>query len=247
MVAAGISNEYFGTCSWVKQTPGAQCSKEQGMDDDRIAVLIADDSAPFRQGLRAMLGTTSDMVVVGEATTGAQAIAMAYDLQPDVILMDLQMPDGHGLDATQRILHTSPHIRIVVLTMFDDDDSVFAALQTGARGYLLKGALKAEMLRAIRGANNGEAIFGPAIAQRLMQYFGQGVPANRAQDVFPELTEREREILALLAQRLTNQEIAERLVLSTKTVRNHVSNIFSKLQVADRTHAIMRARDAGLR
>jgi DNA-binding NarL/FixJ family response regulator len=166
-------------------------------------------------------------------------------LQPDVILMDLQMPDGNGLEATRRILHTSPHIRIVVLTMFDDDDSVFAALQAGARGYLLKGALKAEVLRAIRGAHNGEAIFGPAVAQRLMHYFVTGRP-SMANDAFPELTEREREILALVAQRLTNQEIADRLVLSTKTVRNHVSNIFTKLQVADRTQAIMRARDAGL-
>lgn len=217
------------------------------MEDDRIQVLIADDSAPFRQGLRAMLRTTPDMLVVGEATTGAQAIALAEELQPDVILMDLQMPEGNGLDATRRIVHTSPHIRVVVLTMFDDDDSVFAALQAGARGYLLKGALKAEVLRAIRAAGNGEAIFGPSIAQRLMQHFTQHVPGGRPRDLFPELTEREREILALMAQRLTNQEIAERLVLSGKTIRNHVSNIFSKLQVADRAEAIMRARDAGLR
>jgi DNA-binding NarL/FixJ family response regulator len=163
--------------------------------------------------------------------------------------MDLQMPDGNGLQATRRILHTSPHIRVVVLSMFEDDDSVFAALQAGARGYVLKGALKGELLRAIRGASNGEAIFGPAIAQRLVHYFNQRVPAalsSLPRDAFPELTEREREILGLLAQRLTNQEIADRLVLSAKTVRNHVSNIFTKLQVADRTQAIMRARDAGL-
>jgi DNA-binding NarL/FixJ family response regulator len=216
------------------------------MEDDRIHILIADDSAPFRQGLRAMLRTTPDLMLVGEATTGAQAIALAEQLQPDVVLMDLQMPDGNGMEATRRILHTSPHIRVVVLTMFDDDSSVFAALQAGARGYLLKGALKAEVLRSIRGVHNGEAIFGPAIAQRLMQYFATARP-NVPSLVFPELTEREREILALMAQRLTNQEIAERLVLSAKTVRNHVSNIFTKLQVADRTQAIMRARDAGLR
>ena len=219
------------------------------MEDDRIHLLIVDDSAPFRQGLRAMLRTAPDIAVIGEATTGAEAIDMADTLQPDVILMDLQMPDGNGLLATRRILHTSPHIRIVVLSMFEDDDSVFAALQAGARGYVLKGALKGELLRAIRGANNGEAIFGPAIAQRLVHYFAQRVPVTLSslpRDAFPELTEREREILGLLAQRLTNQEIADRLVLSTKTVRNHVSNIFTKLQVADRTQAIMRARDAGL-
>jgi RNA polymerase sigma factor (sigma-70 family) len=215
------------------------------MDEDRIEILIADDSAPFRQGLRAMLRTAPDLNIVGEATSGAEAIAMADTLQPDLILMDLQMPDGNGLEATRRILHTSPHIRIVVLTMFDDDESVFAALQAGARGYLLKGALKAEMLRAIRGASNGEAIFGPAIAQRLMHYFSSS-RLSLSDVAFPELTEREREILVLVAQRLTNQEIAQRLILSTKTVRNHVSNIFTKLQVADRTEAIMRARDAGL-
>lgn len=217
------------------------------MEDDRIQVLIADDNTPFRQGLRAMLRTTPDMHVVGEATTGMEAIAMAEALQPDVILMDLQMPEGNGMDATRRIVHTSPHIRVVVLTMFDDDDSVFAALQAGARGYLLKGSLKAEVLRAIRAASNGEAIFGPSIAQRLMQHFTRHTSGGHSRDLFPELTEREREILALMAQRLTNQEIAERLVLSGKTIRNHVSNIFSKLQVADRAEAIMRARDAGLR
>lgn len=216
------------------------------MDDDRIAVLIADDSAPFRAGLRAMLRTAPDVAVVGEATSGAEAITLADDLQPDVILMDVQMSEGNGLEATRRILRTSPHIRIVMLTMFDDDDTVFAALQAGARGYVLKGALKAEVLRAVRGANNGEAIFGPAVAQRLMSHFATvrpGLPTG----AFPELTDREREILRLMAQRLTNQEIAERLVLSEKTVRNNVSSIFAKLQVADRAEAIMRARDAGLR
>lgn len=149
------------------------------MEEERTHVLIADDSGPFRHGLRAMLRTTPDMAVVGEVTSGTEAIALADRLQPDVILMDLQMPDGNGLDATRRILHTSPHIRIVVLTMFDDDDSVFAALQAGARGYLLKGALKGEVLRAIRGVSNGEAIFGPAIAQRLMQYFAQRASKKR--------------------------------------------------------------------
>jgi DNA-binding NarL/FixJ family response regulator len=214
-------------------------------DDERIQILIVDDSEPFREGLRTMLRTAPDIFLAGEAANGVEAVTLAGSLQPDVILMDLQMPGINGLEATRRILHTSPHIRIVVLTMFDDDDSVFAALQAGARGYLLKGALKAEVLRAIRGVHHGEAIFGPAVAQRLMHYFATARP-SLPPSIFPELTEREHEILALVAQRLTNQEIAERLVLSAKTVRNHVSNIFAKLHVANRAEAIIRARDAGL-
>jgi DNA-binding NarL/FixJ family response regulator len=211
---------------------------------ERITVLIADDHAHFRDGLRALLSSAPDIEVVGEAASGDEAVSHAARLQPDVILMDVQMPGINGIDATRRILHTSPHISVVVLTMFEDDDSVFAALRAGARGYLLKGALKAEILRAIRGAASGEAIFGPAIARRLMQYFAAPRPTPR--DLFPELTEREREILELIAQHRTNPEIAERLYLSQKTVRNNVSNIFAKLQVADRAEAIIRAREAGL-
>jgi DNA-binding NarL/FixJ family response regulator len=213
-----------------------------------IRVLIADDHAPFRTGLRALLQATPDMEVVGEATTGQETIARAAALQPDVILMDLHMPGVGGIAATRQILHTSPHIAVLVVTMFEGDDSVFAALQAGARGYLLKGAPKAELLRAIRGVSGGEAIFGPAIAKRLMQFFAgltPGVPGAPAA-TFPELTEREREVLTLLAQHQTNGEIAQRLRVSPKTVRNHVSNIFSKLQVADRAQAIIRAREAGL-
>ncbi len=214
---------------------------------DRISVLIADDHAPFRDGLRALLRSEADIETVGEAATGREVIAQAATLQPDVILMDLHMPEGNGIDASRTILASSPHISILVLTMFEDDDSVFAALQAGARGYLLKGALKAEILRAIRGVYQGEAIFGPTIAKRLMSYFATLKPAASAPSIqpFPELTEREQEILALIAQHLANTEIAERLVLSPKTVRNHVSNIFSKLQVATRAQAIMRARQAG--
>lgn len=214
---------------------------------DRIRVLVADDHAPFRDGLRALLRSEADIEMIGEAASGREAITQAADLQPDVILMDLHMPEGNGIEATRTILATSPHISILVLTMFEDDDSVFAALQVGARGYLLKGALKAEILRAIHGISQGEAIFGPAIAKRLTSYFATLKPAVPAQPLqsFPELTEREQEILALIAQHLTNLEIAERLVLSPKTVRNHVSNIFSKLQVATRAQAIMRAREAG--
>ena len=208
-------------------------------------VLIADDHRHFRDGLRALLLSAPDLELVGEAEDGAQTISLATQLQPDVIMMDLQMPGVGGIDATRRILHSSPHISVLVLSMFDDDDSIFAALQAGARGYLLKGALKAEILRAIRAVSSGEAIFGPVIAKRLINYFATPRPSAPA-DAFPQLTEREKEILALLAQHQTNPEIARRLQLSAKTIRNHVSNVFTKLQVADRAEAIIRAREGGL-
>jgi len=214
------------------------------MNVESIRVLIADDHPHFRDGLRALLLSAPGVEVLDEAGDGEEAISLANRLQPDVILMDLNMPGTGGIEATRRILRTSPHISILVISMFDDDDSVFAALQAGARGYLLKGALKAEILRSIRAVASGEAIFGPAIAKRLMQYFAAPRPASA--EAFPELTEREHEILILLAAHQTNPEIASRLHLSQKTVRNHVSNIFTKLQVADRAQAIIRARDAGL-
>ena len=209
-----------------------------------IHVLIADDYPPFRVGLRALLRAVAGLEVIGEAGSGDEAIAQAEAHQPDVILMDLNMPGLNGIEATRRILASSPHIGILVLTMFEDDDSVWAAMQAGARGYLLKGALKAEIVRAINGVASGEAIFGPSVARRLTQFFTQ--PRGAAKEVFPELTDREREILALIAEHRTNREIADRLVLSQKTVSNHISNIFSKLQIADRAEAIERARDAGL-
>jgi DNA-binding NarL/FixJ family response regulator len=212
---------------------------------DPIRILVADDHDRFREGVRAMLRHAAEVELVGEATTGDEAIAAANALQPDVVLMDLRMPGVNGIEATRRILETSPHMRVLVLTMYEDDDSVFTALRAGARGYLLKGADKEEILRAIRAVSSGEAIFGPAIAQRLMRYFALPRPAMAA-IAFPELTEREREILAHIAQGWSNQEIATSLVVSLKTVRNHVSNIFSKLQVADRTQAILQARKAGL-
>ena len=210
-----------------------------------IRILIADDHRHFRDGLRALLLSADDVEVVGEASSGEEVIPLAARLQPDVILMDLQMPGTNGIEATRRILFTSPHISILVISMFEDDDSVFAALQAGARGYLLKGALKAEILRAIRSVASGEAIFGPAIARRLTNYFAAPRPPAPPQ-AFPELTEREQEILTLVEQHRTNPEIAARLGLSPKTIRNHVSNIFDKLQVADRAEAIMRAREAGM-
>jgi DNA-binding NarL/FixJ family response regulator len=212
---------------------------------ESIRVLIADDHPVYRDGLRTMLGSLPDAEVVGEAASGEEAIATALSVQPDVVLMDLQMPGINGIEATRRILDASPHIGVLVLTMFEDDDSVFAAMRAGARGYLLKGADQHEILRAIRSIANGEAIFAPSIAQRLISFFANPNPPVPPQS-FPELTEREREILALIAQGHSNTEIADRLNLSQKTVRNHVSNIFSKLQVADRAQAIVRAREAGL-
>ena len=214
------------------------------MNTEPIRVLIVDDHAPFRAGLRALLTSMPDMEVAGEAENGEDAIRAAAKLQPDVILMDIQMPDTNGIEATRLIYQSSPHIGVIVLTMFEDDDSVFAAMRAGARGYLLKGADQAEILRALHSVASGEAMFGPAIARRLINFFAQ--LNSKPPHPFPELTEREREILNLLARGRSNAEIAGALVISQKTVRNHVSNIFNKLQVADRAQAIIRARDAGL-
>ncbi|HEV2107921.1 MAG TPA: response regulator transcription factor [Thermomicrobiales bacterium] len=209
-----------------------------------IRILIADDHTLFRDGLRALLGSVADTEVVGEAATGEETIAQAATLSPHVVLMDIQMPGMNGIEATWRILQMNPAARVVVLTMFEDDDSVFAAMRAGARGYVLKGADQGEMLRAIRAVASGEALFGPAIADRLLAFFA-GKPSTTPVP-FPDLTNREREILHLIAGGHGNADIADRLFLSPKTIRNHVSNIFSKLQVADRAQAIVRAREAGL-
>jgi DNA-binding NarL/FixJ family response regulator len=210
-----------------------------------LRVLIADDHPIFRNGIRALLASVPDFEIAGEAATGEEAITEAAALQPDVVLMDLQMPGIGGVEATRQILFASPHIRVLIVTMFEDDYSVFTAMRAGARGYIVKGASSSDMLRAIRAVASGEAIFSPAIAVRLMHFFSAPRPAIPAQ-TFPELTDREREILDLIAQGASNAEIANKLVLSPKTVRNHVSNIFSKLQVADRAQAIIRGREAGL-
>ena len=210
-----------------------------------IHILIADDHALFREGLGALFLSVPDTEVVGEAATGEEAIAKATGLQPDVVLMDIQMPGINGIEATRRIVRDSPHIGVIVVTMFEDDDSVFAAMRAGARGYVLKGADQDEILKVIRAVASGEAHFGPKIARRLMSYFSALRPAALS-EVFPELTAREREILDLIAAGKNNQEITRELYLSPKTVRNHISNIFTKLQVADRAQAIIRAREAGL-
>jgi DNA-binding NarL/FixJ family response regulator len=210
-----------------------------------LHVLIADDHPLFRHGIAALLQALPEFEVVGEATSGEEVVALAEQLQPDVILMDIHMPGFNGIAATRLILHTSPHIRILMVTMSEDDASVFTAMRAGARGYVLKDAQKDDMLRAIRAVGRGEAIFSPAVATRLIDFFAAPRPAVPPQ-AFPDLTDRERAILNLIAQGHNNPEIAARLVLSPSTVRNYVSNIFSKLQVVDRAQAIVRAREAGL-
>jgi len=209
---------------------------------DPLRILVVDDHPLFRKGVAALIGVQADMEVVGAADGMEVAVDLALSLQPDVVLMDLQLPDGSGIQATRTIVETSPAIRVLIVTMFEDDDSVFAALRAGARGYVLKGTDEEDLLRAIRSVAVGEAIFSPTIASRVLTYFGRPAPVP----LFPVLTEREREILTLIAKGKNNQTIARDLFLAPKTVANHVSNIFAKLQVADRSEAIIRARDAGL-
>jgi DNA-binding NarL/FixJ family response regulator len=212
---------------------------------ESIKVLIVDDHSLFRDGLRAMIQVSPEIMLIGEAGSGEEAIKLAIELQPDVILMDIQMPGINGIEATRQIVKMSPHIAILVVTMLEDDSSVFASMRAGARGYLLKGAKHTDLLRAIKVVTDGEAIFSPGIAVKLMEFFNQMQPIVPVQ-VFPELSDREREVLQLISHGLKNAEIAERLFLSPKTVRNHVSNILSKLQVVDRTEAALRAKQAGL-
>lgn len=216
---------------------------------DTIRIFIADDHAMFREGLRALFTALPDIEVIGEAADGAAAVAQVAALQPDVVLMDIHMPDLNGIEATRQILSAQPGLGIIMVTMLEDDASVFAAMRAGARGYVLKGAHHDEILQAIRAVATGQAVFGPAIATRMMNFFQGLHPTTKtgaAVQAFPELTEREREVLVLIAQGVSNKEIAEKLVISMKTVSNHITNIFGKLQVADRAQAIIRARNAGL-
>ncbi|MDH3943511.1 MAG: response regulator transcription factor [Anaerolineae bacterium] len=216
---------------------------------ENIRVLVVDDHALFREGLAALFSSTEGIELVAESAGGEEAVAQADILLPDVILMDINMPGLDGVAATRKILRAHPTIGVIMVTMLEDDASVFAAMRAGARGYVLKGAQHEELLQTIRAVAGGQALFGPAIAARMMNFF-QDIHDNPSpaipQDAFPELTAREREVLALIAQGANNSQIAEQLVISDKTVRNHITSVFSKLQVADRAQAIIKARDAGL-
>lgn len=210
-----------------------------------LRVLIADDHPLFRDGLRAMFESEPDIELVGEAATGQEAVELASRLMPDVALMDIQMPDMDGIEATRRLIAASPKTRVLMVTMFEDDESVLSAMRAGARGYVVKGMRSADAIRAIRAVAEGEAIFSPAVAARLVSMLADTGPRARPA-AFPELTERERQTLDLMAQGHKNAAIAERLHLSPKTVRNYVTSIFDKLELADRSQAIIRAREAGL-
>ncbi|WP_433514622.1 response regulator [Nonomuraea sp. CA-143628] len=216
------------------------------MSDETIRVLLADDHPVYRDGLAVLLGSIPGIEVVGTAANGAEAVERAAESQPDVVVMDVRMPGLDGIEATRRVVADSPHIAVVVLTMSEEDATLFAAMRAGARGYLLKGANQAEIVRAITAVAHGEAIFGPAVARRVADFFTGNATGRSDDPAFPQLTPREREILSLVAAGRSNAQIASALFLSPKTVRNNVSNIFAKLHVADRAEAIVRARDAGL-
>jgi DNA-binding NarL/FixJ family response regulator len=210
-----------------------------------VRVLVAEDHPVYRDGLRTLLSTAPAIELVGEATDGDVAVSMADELRPDVVLMDLQLPGRNGIEATRAILSRQPRTAVLVLTMFEDDDSVFNAMRAGARGYLLKDAGGADLLHAIDTVGHGGAIFGPGIARRLVAFFAAG-SVDRRPEPFPELTERERQVLDRMARGEGNAAIAARLGISLKTVRNYASMIFDKMMVATRAEAIVRAREAGL-
>jgi DNA-binding NarL/FixJ family response regulator len=212
--------------------------------EDSVRVIIADDHPVFREGMRGRLDRVADIAVVGEAASGDEAVELAHKLEPHIILMDIKMPGLNGIEATREIQRANPQIGILVLTMFEDDDSVFAAMRAGAKGYLLKDSGGEGVVHAIRAVASGEAVFGPGVAERMIGFFS--APRSAPQRAFPQLTEREEEVLSLVAQGKSNREIARQLFVSLKTVRNHVSNILLKLQVADRAQAVIRARDAGM-
>ena len=207
-----------------------------------MRIVVADDHPMFRAGLMTALRLNDAFDIVAEASTGEEAVTMAAECDPDVVVMDLHMPGLNGIDATRQIIERRPQTGVLVLTMFEDDESVFSAMRAGARGYLLKGAGPAEIGRAIEAVGAGEAIFGPSIARQVIAFMA----SPRPPEPFPELTSRERELLDLIAQGWSNARIAEHFTLSTKTVRNHVSNILTKLSLPDRSQAIVRARQAGL-
>lgn len=216
------------------------------MNENPTRILVVDDHNLFRKGLIALLTDAVETAVVGEAGTGTEAIAQAKSLSPDIILMDIQMPDMNGVKATRYILDEQPEIGVIMLTMLEDDDSLFAAMRAGARGYILKGADEAEVIETITAVAQGQALFGPAIAGRLTTFFRKGGQKETAAIPFPDLTDREREVLALIAQGINNKDISTQLHISGKTVSNYISSIFNKLQVADRAQVIVKAREAGL-
>ena len=223
----------------------AQVATRPGDPALRHRVLVVDDHPMYRDGLTLTLAASPDFEPAGEDGDGETAIELATQTRPDIVLIDLRLPGLSGIEATRRIVAANPSILVVVVSMLDDEDSIFAAMRAGARGYLLKGADRDELLSALRAVVHGEVIFGAAIARRVMAFFA-GQPPSAAAMAFPELTDRERDILERLARGDGNQAIAQWFGLSDKTVRNHVSSILNKLQVADRSAAIVRARDAGL-
>ena len=207
---------------------------------ESISVVLVDDHPVFRLGLSAVIEGLDGIAVVGEAATAAEAVAVVESTSPDVVIMDIQLPDASGIEATGRLLKAQPQLGVLVLTMFDDDDSVHAAIRVGARGYLVKGVGAGEIERAIRAVAHGEVILGAAAARRAQLHWRSGG------DQFPELSEREREVLDLVARGLGNQAIARRLVVNEKTVRNHISNVLTKIGAATRAEAIVKAREGGL-
>jgi NarL family two-component system response regulator LiaR len=219
---------------------------------DKVSILIVDDHTLFRTGIRKMLEAEADMRVVGEAATGREALEQARKLVPDVILMDIKMPDPaagagqalDGIEATRRLCREMPHLGVILCTMFEDDEFVLAGLQAGGRGYILKDAGPDTVLRAIRAVANGESLLGPSVANKVMRQFS-ALPGKQT-PVFDDLTPRELEVLSLIAEGLNNKEIAQELVISEKTVKNHINNIFSKLHVNDRSQAILYAIRKGL-
>jgi DNA-binding NarL/FixJ family response regulator len=215
------------------------------MSNQPIRLFIADDHTLFRDGVRALLSATTDMVCVGEAASGEEAVRQIIASQPDVVLMDINLPGINGIEATRRVLHDYADVGIIMVTMLEDDASLFAALRAGARGYVLKGANHQELLQSIRSVAQGQVLLGAAIARRMTHLFARAQPLGVEQSL-AELSEREREILDLIARHYTNPEITQQLGIGEKTVRNHVSNIFNKLQVATRAQAIAKARQAGL-
>ncbi len=210
-----------------------------------IRVFIVDDHQIFRDGLRVLLNAAPDLEVAGEADSGQAALSQMAEAQPDVVLMDIQMPGENGIDITRQLKRRFPHIQVLMLTMFEDDQSVFAAMTAGASGYTLKGVNHLEMLRSIRTVAAGGAVFSPRIASRMIDYF-QHVQHQSKPDIFPELSERELDVLRLIASEHDNKTIAAKLFLSTKTVRNYVSQIMKKLSVSERSLAAEKARQAGL-